>query len=64
MQPQPAAPGFGLLFVGVPEDVEYYVEAGGIKSRHFQDPHRRSAGGEEHPVTYNYPSWTGLHVDT
>ncbi len=27
--------GFQFLFVGLPESVEYYVEAGPVRSKHF-----------------------------
>ena len=36
MQPQSGGPGFGFLLVRVPDDVQYYVEAGGIRSDTFK----------------------------
>ena len=35
MQPQPGGSGFQFVFAGFPEGVEYYVEAGAVRSRHF-----------------------------
>ena len=60
MQPRPAAPGFQFLFAGVPEDVEYFVEAGSVESPHF---HLRVADiptVKQIRVTYHAPEWTKL----
>ena len=35
MQPQAGGSGFQFLFAGLPESVEYYVEAGPLHSKHF-----------------------------
>jgi len=35
MQPQQGASGFQFLFAGLPENVEYYVEAGAVRSKHY-----------------------------
>ncbi len=35
MQPQQGASGFQFLFAGLPENVEYYVEAGAVHSKHY-----------------------------
>jgi hypothetical protein len=60
MQPRPSAPGFQFLFAGVPEDVEYFVEAGSVESPHF---HLRVADiptVKQIRVTYHHPDWTQL----
>jgi hypothetical protein len=60
MQPRPAAPGFQFLFAGVPQDVEYFVQAGQVESPHF---HLRVADiptVKQIRVTYHHPDWTKL----
>jgi hypothetical protein len=60
MVPQPAAAGFQFLFAGIPEDVEYYVEAGSLQSPHF---HLRVAdipAVKQIRVTYQHPDWMHL----
>ena len=60
MQPQPHSSNYSFLFAGVPEDVEYYISAGGVRS----DPYRLTVvdlpGVKKLRVTYHYPSWLGL----
>jgi hypothetical protein len=60
MQPQDGAPGFQFLFAGLPENVEYYVEAGPLTSKHFNIRVVDVPGVKQIRVTYRYPSWTGL----
>ncbi|MGA9939953.1 MAG: hypothetical protein WBP92_17030 [Candidatus Acidiferrales bacterium] len=60
MQPQPGGSAFQFLFAGLPEAVEYYVEAGPIRSRHFKIRVVDLPGVKQIRVTYRYPSWTGL----
>ena len=60
MQPQPGAHGFQFLFAGIPEDVEYYVEAGKVQSRHFQLRVADVPSVVQIRVRYHYPDWTGL----
>ena len=60
MQPQSAGPGFGFLLVRVPDDLQYYVEAGGIKSDTYKLHTVDLPAVKNIHVTYNYPSWTGL----
>jgi hypothetical protein len=60
MQQRPAATGFQFLFAGIPEDVEYYVEAGSIQTPHF---HLRVADipvVKQIRVRYHHPDWTHL----
>jgi hypothetical protein len=60
MQPQQGSAGFQFLFAGLPEDVEYYVEAGPITSRHFKIRVVDLPSVKRIQVTYHYPKWTGL----
>ena len=60
MQPQPGGSGFQFLFAGLPEAVEYYVEAGPLHSHHFNIRVVDLPGVKQIRVTYRYPSWTGL----
>jgi hypothetical protein len=63
MQPQQGMSGtdaFQFLFAGLPENVEYYVEAGPIKSRHFKIRVVDLPSVKQIRVTYHYPKWTGL----
>ncbi|HEY4212918.1 MAG TPA: hypothetical protein VGM84_15670 [Steroidobacteraceae bacterium] len=60
MQPRPSASGFQFLFAGVPEDVEYFIDAGSVQSPHF---HLRVADVptvKQIRVTYHHPDWTKL----
>jgi hypothetical protein len=63
MQPQQdtsGAAGFQFLFAGLPEDVEYYVEASPIASRHFKIRVVDLPSVKRIRVMYHYPKWTGL----
>jgi hypothetical protein len=60
MQPQPGGSGFQFLFAGLPEGVEYYVEAGAVKSKHFNIQVVDLPAVKQIRVTYHFPSWTGL----
>jgi len=60
MQPQAAASGFQFLFAGLPEGVEYYVEAGPLRSRHFTIHVTDVPSVKQIRVTYHYPPWTGM----
>jgi hypothetical protein len=60
MQPQSGGSGFQFLFAGLPESVEYYVEAGALRSRHFNLRVLDLPGVKQIRVTYRYPNWTGL----
>ena len=60
MQPQSSGPGFAFLLVRVPDDVQYYVEAGGLKSDVYKLHTVDLPSVKNIKVTYNYPSWTGL----
>src|SRR5580658_9651082 len=60
MQPQRSGSGFGFLLVRVPDDLQYYVEAGGIKSATYKLHTIDLPAVKNVRVTYNYPSWTGM----
>jgi hypothetical protein len=64
MQPQPGGSGFQFLFAGLPEAVEYYVEAGPLHSRHFNLKVVDLPSVKQIRVTYKFPSWTGLKNQT
>ncbi len=60
MQPQEGGQGFQFLFAGLPESVEYYVEAGPVRSKHFNFRVVDLPAVKQIQVTYHYPKWTGL----
>ena len=60
MHPQSGASGFQFVFAGLPESVEYYVEAGPLRSRHFNIRVLDLPGVKNVRVTYRYPEWTRM----
>jgi hypothetical protein len=60
MQPRPAASGFQFVFAGVPEDFDYYVQAGRVRSRQYEIRVVDMPSIKHIRVTYHYPAWTGL----
>ena len=60
MQREAAAPGFEFLFAGLPESVEYYIEAGPLRSRTFKLRVVDLPSVKQIRVTYHFPAWTGL----
>jgi hypothetical protein len=66
MQPQldaavgPGASNYQFLFAGLPEDVEYYVQADHLTSRHFKVRVVDLPAVKQMKVTYHYPKWTGM----
>src|SRR5882672_8919709 len=60
MRAQAGASGFQFVFAGLPESVEYYVEAGPLRSRHFNIRVLDLPGVKNVRVTYRYPEWTRL----
>jgi hypothetical protein len=60
MQPVEDGSGFQFLFAGLPENVEYYVQAGAATSKHFKFRVVDLPQVKTMAVTYHYPSWTGM----
>jgi hypothetical protein len=60
MKPQAGGSGFQFVFGGLPESVEYYVEAGPLDSKHFNIRVLDLPNVKNVRVTYRYPSWTHL----
>jgi hypothetical protein len=60
MQPLEGHQGFQFLFAGLPESVEYYVEAGPVRSKHFYFRVVDLPAVKQIQVVYHYPKWTGL----
>jgi len=60
MHPQPGGAGFQFVFGGLPESVEYYVEAGPLDSKHFNIRVLDLPNVKNVRVTYRFPSWTHL----
>ncbi len=62
---QPMDPSdFQFLFAGLPEDVEYYVEAGPLTSHHYKVRVVDLPSVKQVRVTYHYPKWTGMQPVT
>src|SRR5581483_9962210 len=54
------AGGYEFVFAGLPENVEYYVTAGALASKHFQIRVSDLPVVKQIRVTYHYPAWTGM----
>jgi len=54
------AGGYEFLFAGLPENVEYYITAGAITSKHFNIRVTDLPAVTKIRVTYHYPAWTGM----
>jgi hypothetical protein len=54
------ASDFQFLFAGLPEDVDYYVEAGPLTSRRYKVRVVDLPTVKQLKVTYHYPSWAGM----
>ncbi len=63
MLPRASDSSYEYLFAAVPEPVEYYVEAAGVKSKTFKVDVIDLAGVKNIKVTYHYPSWLGKKDD-
>ncbi len=66
MQPAAAgsfAGGYQFLFGGLPENVEYYVTAGAMTSKHYNLRVTDLPSVKQIRVTYHYPAWTGLAAE-
>ncbi len=63
MQPEAAgsfAGAYQFLFAGLPENVEYYVTAGAMTSKHFNIRVTDLPAVKQIRVTYHYPAWIGI----
>ena len=60
MQPQSSGTGFEFLLPGLPDGVEYYVEAGAVRSPHYNIQVVDLPVVKSIRVTYRFPAWTGL----
>jgi len=66
MQSRPSgsfAGGYEFLFAGLPENVEYYVTAGAMTSKHFNIRVSDLPAVKQIRVTYHYPAWTGMPAE-
>src|SRR5580704_1218699 len=55
MRPQPSGTGYEFLIAGVPESLEYYVEAGGVRSKHYRLNVVDLPSIKRLKVTYHFP---------
>ena len=60
MVPRAGASQYEFLFAGLPEPVEYYVEASGVKSPTYKLDVVDLPGIKHVKVTYHFPSWLGM----
>jgi hypothetical protein len=60
MRTQIGGPGYEFLIAGVPESLQYYVEAGGVRSKQYKLHVVDLPGIQRLKVTYHFPSWTGM----
>ncbi len=60
MRPQLSGPGYEFLIAGVPESLDYYVEAGGVRSKQYRLKVVDLPGIKKLKVTYHFPGWTGM----
>ncbi|MGA3188029.1 MAG: hypothetical protein ABSF22_13040, partial [Bryobacteraceae bacterium] len=60
MLPRSSGTAYEFLFAALPEPVEYYVEAAGVKSKTFKLDVADLPGIKNIKVTYHYPSWLNL----
>jgi hypothetical protein len=60
MHPQAGSSAYQFVFAGLPESVEYYVQAGPLTSKHFNIRVLDLPGVKNVRVTYRYPEWTHL----
>ena len=60
MRPAPGSGDYQFLIAGVPESLEYYVEAGGVRSEHYNLKVVDLASVKRIRVTYHFPGWSGM----
>ena len=59
MLPRANGTAYEFLFAALPEPVEYYVEAAGVKSKTFKLDVADLPGIKHIKVTYHFPVWLG-----
>ena len=64
MQPEPGGTGYEFLFAGIPEPVDYYVEAGRVRTRQFRLSVVDLPKVRRIQVTYRYPTWLRKSPET
>ncbi len=60
MVPRSSGTAYEFLFAALPEPVEYYVEAAGVKSKIFKLDVADLPAIKNIKVTYHFPSWLGM----
>ncbi|HTZ48430.1 MAG TPA: hypothetical protein VMH20_12605 [Verrucomicrobiae bacterium] len=55
---------YQFVFAGLPENVEYYVNAGPLRSPHYKVHVVDLPSIKDIHVTYHYPAWTGMKPAT
>src|SRR5580692_6387739 len=60
MVPRSSGTAYEFLFASLPEPVEYYVEAAGVKSKIYKLDVADLPSIKNIKVTYHFPSWLGL----
>ena len=60
MRTEPGGSAYQFLIAGVPESLEYYVEAGGVRSPTYKLNVVDLPSVKSISVTYHYPAWTGM----
>ena len=60
MRTEPGGSAYQFLIAGVPESLEYYVEAGGVRSPSYKLNVVDLPAVKKIRVTYHFPAWTGM----
>src|SRR3984957_10138384 len=60
MRTEQGGSAYQFLIAGVPETLDYYVEAGGVRSQTFKLNVVDLPAVKKVAVTYHYPAWLGL----
>ena len=60
MRTEPGGSAYQFMIAGVPETLDYYVEAGGVRSQQYKLSVIDLPSVKKIRVTYHYPSWIGL----
>jgi hypothetical protein len=60
MRTEPGGSAYQFLIAGVPEPLEYYVEAGGVRSQTYKLNVIDLPSVKKIAVTYHFPAWSGM----